>query len=297
MLVTGFFKYFRMAVAVVCFFVSLKTFARDIILPTSPRVMSIDWTQTETMLALGLNPVASAQQVDYNAWVSYPKLHDSMIDVGLRTQPNLEILSELDLDTIFISTQFKSLRSQLSRVTKVESIPLYTDGDISWNKLKIFTRTMADLTENKALADIVINDAEQTFAELKKHLPDNLPPLIIIQFMDSHYVRVFGQNSLYGIAISQLGLKSAWGEKTNSWGFALIGIDRLQGIEGRLVVVEPLPAGVDKHLVTDQFWQYLVMQSGNPVLRVSAVWSFGAIPSSVRFARLITQAFEQEVTQ
>lgn len=297
MLITSLFNCFRGEGAVVLFFVSLSTLAHDIILPTSPRVMSIDWTQTETMLALGVNPVASAQQVDYNAWVSYPKLYDSIVDVGLRTQPNLERLSELDLDTIFISSQFTSLQSQLSRVAKVKSVPLYTDGNISWDRLKTFTRIMADLTEDKDVADIVISDAEKTFSELKKHLPDNPPPLIILQFMDSHYVRVFGQNSLYGVAINQLGLRNAWREKTNSWGFALIGIDRLQGIGGQLVIVEPLPAGVNQHLATDQFWQYLVMQSRSPVLRVNAVWSFGAIPSSVRFAQLITQAFEQEATQ
>ena len=265
--------------------------------PISPRVMSIDWTQTETLLALGLTPVASAQQADYNAWVRSPRLPDTTVDVGLRTQPNLERLSELDLDTIFISPRFQSLEPQLSRVARVESVPLYTDGDISWSALKTFTRTLARLTEREGAAERVIHDAEQTFATLKQKLPQGTPPLIMIQFMDSQHVRVFGNNSLYSIAINQLGLENAWKETTNSWGFGLIGIDRLQGLSGQLVVVEPLPAGVSDHLEKDAYWQYLVKQTGHPALRVQAVWSFGAIPSSVRFATLMTDTLTREVTQ
>jgi len=40
----------------------------------SPRILSLDWTQTETLLALGVTPVAVAQKADYNSWVKAPPI-------------------------------------------------------------------------------------------------------------------------------------------------------------------------------------------------------------------------------
>ena len=76
--------------------------------------MSIDWTQTETLIALGIKPIAMAQQSGYEAWVKAPAIPSTTADVGLRTQPNLERLSELKPDKIFISPMFTSLIPKLS---------------------------------------------------------------------------------------------------------------------------------------------------------------------------------------
>ncbi len=57
-------------------------FAHAVEQPTSQRVMSVDWTQTETMLALGVVPVGVAQGQDYDAWVKAPMLPKQTKDVG-----------------------------------------------------------------------------------------------------------------------------------------------------------------------------------------------------------------------
>ena len=75
----------------------------------------------------------------------------------------------------------------------------------------------------------------------------------MVQFMDTKHVRVFGENSLYSQAINQLGLSNAWTEKTNSWGFSMVGIDKLAGIKAQIVIVDPLPHGGEQQLAQDQF--------------------------------------------
>ncbi|MFW7522781.1 ABC transporter substrate-binding protein [Vibrio ostreicida] len=260
------------------------------------RVMSIDWSQTETMIALGITPVASAQQSDYNDWVKSPPIPSETMDVGLRTQPNLERLSELKLDTIFLSPRFSSLETQLSRIAPVKTLGLYKIGQVDWQAVTNFTRRMGKEVGASQQADALIVDSERVFETLKGRLPSQQPPILLVQFMDTKHVRVFGDNSIYKVALDQLELDSAWDKQTNAWGFSLVGIDQLQGIHGQLVIIEPLPAGVEQHLKQDQYWQYLVKQSGWPVLKVKPTWSFGALPSAMRFAHLITMAIVQEVS-
>mgnify|MGYP000586443098 CR=1 FL=1 len=261
------------------------------------RVMSIDWSQTETMLALGITPVASAQQSDYNDWVRSPKIPAETVDVGLRTQPNLERLSELELDTIFLSPRFSSLETQLSRIAPVKTLGLYKVGEVNWSAVTDFTRKMAKEINAEQQAEQLIITSERALGTLRNQLPANLPPVLLVQFMDTKHVRVFGENSIYKVALDQLGIQNAWHRETNAWGFNLTGIDKLQGIEGQIVVIEPLPAGVKEHLAQDQYWQYLVKETGYSSLLVEPTWSFGGLPSALRFANLITAALTEEVTQ
>jgi len=54
------------------------------------RVATINWAFTESVIALGLDPVAIADPQDYVDWVAKPDLPDSFVDLGQRSSPNLE---------------------------------------------------------------------------------------------------------------------------------------------------------------------------------------------------------------
>ncbi|WP_394251534.1 ABC transporter substrate-binding protein [Vibrio profundi] len=258
-----------------------------------PRVMSIDWTQTETLLALGVTPVAVAQKADYNSWVKSPVIPSAVPDVGLRTQPNLERIYELQPDHILISPMFSSLETQLNKIAPVTNIGLYREGNIDWSAFENVTRKLAKVADKQREAEALIVAAQDEFSRLKKTLPEQTPPLLMVQFMDTNHVRVFGENSLYKTSINQIGLESAWKGKTNSWGFGLVGVDKLIGVKGQIVIVEPLPAGTEQHLKENQFWQYIVKESGYPALQIPPVWSFGAIPSATRFAGFVSIALNK----
>ncbi|RZV22305.1 iron-siderophore ABC transporter substrate-binding protein [Vibrio alginolyticus] len=263
----------------------------------SPRVMSVDWTQTETMLALGVVPVGVAQGQDYDAWVKSPPLPPQTKDVGLRTQPNIERIYELRPDRIFIAPYFSSMKHRLVDIAPVTIIDLYESGITDWSVLTSFTRRFGEELGREAEAEALIQQYEKRLSLLKQLINKGQPPLLMIQFMDTKHVRVFGQNSLYSQAIEKIGLSNAWNEKTNSWGFSLVGIDKLAGIKAQIVIVEPLPYGGAEQLSQDPFWQYVVQQSGEKVMQVAPVWSFGSMPSALRFAELVTASKVEELTQ
>ena len=59
------------------------------------RIVALEWLPVELLLALGIVPYGVADTINYRLWVSEPPLPDSVIDVGLRTEPNLELLTEM----------------------------------------------------------------------------------------------------------------------------------------------------------------------------------------------------------
>nr|WP_240454037.1 ABC transporter substrate-binding protein [Halomonas sp. NO4] len=258
------------------------------------RVATLDWTLAETLVALGVEPTAVAQVDAYHDWVGKPALPPSVVDLGLRTQPNLELLASLEPHHILISPMFANLAPRLSRIAPVEHLALYSPDIETWREMRELTRRVAALVDRPNAAEMLIADTEATLAKLRKQLPANPGPLLMAQFMDERHVRVFGDNGLYQAVLDRLGIDNAWPGKTNAWGFALVGIEALAGLEGRLVVVEPYPAGVEAALGDSGLWRSIPSVRDNSLITLPPVWSFGALPSAQRFAETLVAALTEQ---
>ena len=259
----------------------------------------LDWTMLETLIALGHPPVAAADLEGYRTWVGQPSLPEQIVDIGLRTQPNLELLSQLELDQFLVPPMFSSLEPILSRIAPVEVLPLYSAEGPLWERLRQFTRGLASYTPEPESADLLIQKVEARLAEIAEELPEDTPPLLIVQFMDDRHVRVFGEHSLYSAVLDRLGLETAWQGKTHYWGFSLVGIEALAEAgnllseDARMVVIEPLPAGVEGQLEQGGLWRSLPAVQRNDVLYLPPAWSFGGLPSALRFAELLNTALAE----
>ncbi|MFC3284758.1 ABC transporter substrate-binding protein [Litchfieldella rifensis] len=258
----------------------------------SPAIATLDWTIAETLVALGVAPQAVAQTEAYRDWVGEPALPSSVTDLGLRTQPNLELLATLAPDRILISPMFANLTPRLSRIAPVENLALYTPEGDTWQQMCRLTRQIARLVGRPAAGERLVDDTEARLASLRERLDDDQAPLLLVQFMDSRHVRVFGNNGLYEAVLDRLGLDNAWQRPTNYWGFALVGIEALLDIDARLVVVEPLPVGVEEQLASSGLWQHLPSVRDGTRITLPPVWSFGALPSARRFAEQLVTALE-----
>ncbi len=60
-----------------------------------PRVVALEWASAETAQALGVTPVGMAQLADYRIWSGEMPMPDSVVDVGLRMESNLELIRAL----------------------------------------------------------------------------------------------------------------------------------------------------------------------------------------------------------
>lgn len=82
----------------------------------SPPDCGAGWLPVELLLALGVTPYGVADVPNYKLWVSEPPLPDSVIDVGLRTEPNLELLTEMKPSFMVWSAGYGPSPEKLARI-------------------------------------------------------------------------------------------------------------------------------------------------------------------------------------
>lgn len=260
-----------------------------------PRIATVDWTIAETLLALGVTPLAVGDVSAYRAWVGEPLLPADVVDIGLRAQPNRELLAELKPDRILISPLAAPLAPTLSRIAPVQSIALYDPQTDLWQRLHEATLTIAALVNKTAEANELLTDLNRDLEQMKQTLPAELPPLLVVQFIDERHVRVFGRHSLFEAVMQRLGLLNAWQGETNAWGFSVASIEQFMALPAaRLVVVDPIPVGVSERLQEPGLWQHLPLVQQAPVLHLPAVWSFGGVLAARRFATLLSEALQKD---
>ncbi|MFQ3786980.1 ABC transporter substrate-binding protein [Halomonas sp. A29] len=254
---------------------------------------TLDWTLAETLVALGEPPAAIAQVDDYHSWVGEPRLPEDVADIGLRSQPNVELLAHLDPVHILISPMFGHLAPRLGRIGAVDVREIYTPQGDTWNQILVLTRELGMAYGRQDEAEALIAATESHFETLRQTLPEEVPPLLVIQFMDERHVRVFGEHGLFQAVMDRLGLENAWQGETNYWGFSLVGLEALLELDARLVVVEPYPIGAKEKLAASALWQYHPSVRDGTLVTLPPVWSFGALPSAQRFAELLVDALER----
>ncbi|MDR5904538.1 ABC transporter substrate-binding protein [Franzmannia qiaohouensis] len=251
---------------------------------------TLDWTLAETLVALEAPPRGVAQVGAYHEWVGAPRLTNQVIDLGLRSQPNTELLAHLAPAHIAISPMFANLTPRLSKIGQVATFSLYTGKQEAWDEAVALTHALGEVTGRPAAAESLVEETAAHIESLRQGLPQGIPPLLIIQFMDDRHVRVFGEHSLYQAVLERLELENAWQEQTNAWGFSLVGLERLITLDAQLVVIEPYPTGIAEKLPRSALWQHLPSVRDGTWLTLPPAWSFGALPSARRFAELLAAA-------
>ncbi|MCL7744390.1 iron-siderophore ABC transporter substrate-binding protein [Guyparkeria hydrothermalis] len=260
----------------------------------APRIATLDWTIAETLIALDARLVGLAQIDGYAAWVGEPAVPTSVLDLGLRAQPNLEQLAGLAPDRLALSPMFAGLAPRLETIAPVTTFSLYGPDAETWPAIRRLTRELGAFADREREAEALIARSEAKIDQLAQRLPAGTPPLIVVQFMDSRHVRVFGENGLYHAVLERLGLENGWTGETNRWGFSLVGLESLARLDGRLVVVRPYPVGVARSLADSALWTRLSSRSHGEVIELDPVWSFGALPSATRFAEALVEALDAD---
>lgn len=256
----------------------------------SSDIVTLDWTIAETLIALDNPPVGLAEIPQYQRWAGAGQLPDDILDIGLRAQPNRELMAQQLPDHILLSPLYMRLSDQLSTIAPVTGLGTYQPGNSLWQRLVQTTNTLAALSGDDEAAAPLIHGVEAYLEQQKAALGEQ-PPLIVVQFIDARHLRVFGEQSLFQAVMERLGLTNVWQQSTNQWGFSTVALEQLLRYpDATLVVVEPLPSGMNHDFSGNALWQHLPAVQQHRVIRLPAVWSFGGFPSAKRFAELLSEA-------
>lgn len=260
----------------------------------APRIATPDWGIAQNLIAMGVPPVGVGQAELYKQWVGYPSLPASVHDLGLRSQPNLELLSQLAPDRILITGFYTSLERSLSRIAPVSVVDVYSTPGNVWDKTVSAVKRLGDIAHRPDAARALIRRTRKDIQRAAARLPAHAGPLLVLQFVDAQHVIVFGRGSLIAATMKRMGLVNAWQGNTTRWGSATVPLSRLASIEtGRVVVMGPVPVGVAGQLASSRLWHSLPVVHNAPVAYMPGVWSFGGLPSASHFARLVVEALRR----
>ncbi|GGC82076.1 iron-siderophore ABC transporter substrate-binding protein [Chelatococcus reniformis] len=255
----------------------------------TPRIAAIDWAALETLLAIGVAPVAAAELILYRAVVVEPALPPGVADLGLRGSPNYEALWAARPDLILSSDFYVWAEPKLRLIAPVERLSVYVRGRAPYGAAEEMTRTIGRLAERPAAAEALIAGTRDELERLRGRLAGLAERrLIPVNFGDPRHFRVFGTDSMFGEVLARLGLDNAWGAGTSYSASAPIGLEALAGIgDAWIVVVPPIPPDTRRALAQSVFWAALPNVRAGRVLVLEPINPFGALPAALRFGRLV----------
>lgn len=255
------------------------------------RIVALEWLPVELMLALGVMPYGVADIPNYRMWVNEPVLPDSVIDVGLRTEPNLELLTQMKPSMLVWSAGYGPSPKILARIAPGRSFA-FSDGKQPLEQARRSLLEMAELLNKQDVAhrhlaefDAYIDSLKPRFAQRGER------PLLMMSLLDPRHMLVFGPNCLFQEILDRLGVKNAWQGETNFWGSTVVGIDRLAAYKDVDVLCFDHGNAADmRRLAATPLWQAMPFVRANRVQNVTAVWFYGATLSAMNFARILDNA-------
>jgi ABC-type Fe3+-citrate transport system substrate-binding protein len=206
------------------------------------KVVVLEWTFTEDIIALGMQPIGNADNENYKLWVSSEvPLDASVTDVGFRHEPNLETIASLKPDLIIANTDsHEAIYDQLKGIAPTLIFSLYPpegEGDQ-------YTQ-MVDMFKNIAAAVGKTTEGEQVLADLDQHYTDAKAKLaaagkeglnyVLTQafsYQNAATMRLFTNNSLAVQTLERIGLKNDWkSENFELYGFSTSTVEALPAVK------------------------------------------------------------------
>ncbi|WP_353613318.1 Fe(3+)-hydroxamate ABC transporter substrate-binding protein FhuD [Mangrovibacter phragmitis] len=259
------------------------------------RVAALEWLPVELLVALGVTPYGVADIPNYRRWVSEPALPDSVIDLGLRTEPNLELLASMKPSLIVWSAGYGPAATKLSRIAPGQGFT-FTDGKHPLDVARRSLVQMAELLDMQQAAqthlgqyDQFIDGLRTTFAHRGKR------PVLLMSLLESHHALVLGNNSLFQQVLDPLGIENAWQGEVTFWGSAIVGVERLADIRDADVLCFGHGDNATERAITHTpLWQSMPFVRQNRFHRVPAVWFYGATLSAMHFGRVLSQTLGEK---
>lgn len=261
----------------------------------APRVAALDWALAETLIALGHNPIALVAASDWNRFVVEPALPRGVADIGLQQQVNYELLASLRPDLIVTSPFSQENEPVLRRIAPTERFSVFEPTPLPLGTARALMRSLGERLDCVDEADTFLRNADAQLDGYRERVRALQPrPVLLINFMDARHARVYGGAGLFQNVLDRIGVRNAWRNATNYWGFATVGIERLATDRDlSLMVFEPVPADVRPTLARSQLWLQLPFVRAGHVSWLPPVLMFGALPAALRFARVLVETLER----
>ena len=252
-------------------------------------IVSPDWGNAATLTAMGHPPIATGDVRVWDRWVGDPKLPASITDLGIRYQPNAELVAQLPVDMVVDNFFYEHARNLYGDVP-AESVMFAAKGQTAtWEDYSEPTRKLGILIDNPKLAEDYIIDSQQRIDRARQKLAQRYPKVkkfAVVQFVDANNMRMYVANSLFQPALIGMGKELEVLGKGNNWGYTPIRLGDLAKLDEEtcLLIIEPLSPITQAQIKKSLIWQRLGYGHTRCMGQLSTVWIYGGMSSLVSLA-------------
>lgn len=275
----------------------------DVTLPApAQRVVALEWTYVEDVLALGVQPVGVADVEGYNAWVNIPpQLDADVTDVGLRQEPSLESIAALEPDLILGPLfRLETIRDTLNSIAPTLLFEPYPEsGTPTQYQEMIDTQHVIAAALGKAgEGERVIEEMTNAFAIAAEALDTAGfagAPFVLAQAFTAEgapQIRLFIDNAMAVEQLSQIGLVNAFSGSPDRYGYNTVGVEALVEVQDAnfLYIVQDDDDIFAAQLQDNPVWANLqFVQEGRAYSLGGDTWVFGGPLSGVTFVNRVVE--------
>lgn len=265
------------------------------------RVVTLEWSSTEDVITLGVQPVGVADIDGYESWVTSAPLTDDPVDVGTRTEPSLESVAAADPDLILGITDSVP-DGAMDQMEKIAPVVLLTGADASdplGTMRENFTTTATLLGEEDA-AEQVLSDLDTTIEDSAAQIeaagmsgtPFNFS--YIYEEGNNFSLRMHGPGSQPIALATAVGLTPAWQKAGDSaWGLSTLDLEGLTRLPPDTFFTYWANEGVDDPtaaLEGNALWESLPFVEDDMVAAAAeGVWVYGGPASSIQWVNQVAE--------
>ncbi len=257
------------------------------------RIAVLSWDLAEQLLELDVTPVAMPEIRAYHDWVVRPQVPESVQELGLRSEPNLERLAAVKPDLIILANRQKDMQHRFSRIAPVLYFETYSKQHNNAEAAIDIFRTLAKLVQKEALAEQKLTQMQADIKAMKSQLlqayQGQLPDVSTVRFASLTSVYVYGDNSIAQYALEQLGISPAFPQQRSQWGLTQTRLLNLRDIEqGSVLYFTPFEH--EKKLKTSPIWQAMPFVRAGRSNRIKPTWTYGGAMSIKYMAQALTES-------
>ncbi|MCB8877285.1 ABC transporter substrate-binding protein [Acidisoma silvae] len=254
----------------------------------SPRLVVLDWGLLETLLALGVAPIAAAETGNYARTAATLPVPRSVTDIGLRLDPDLEWISALKPNAILINSAQSAQVPVLKPLAPVWRFTIYDGSGLPLRNAVSVTRNLGGRIGRSQQAGSLVAATQQSLTPLAGY---DGRSILLFSFLDATHIALYDRSSLAGNVLSALGLANAWGQGGGGWGVVPLSLPALaQSPEARLICFGPVPQPARRMMAQSPLWRGLPAVRAGRLRFLPPVWNYGALPTAMRLAGLMRAA-------
>ncbi len=266
------------------------------------RVVAINWAAAETLLTLGVEPLAISDVGYYRRRMPDPALPQTVRDIGPYWEPNLELLHQLNPQLILSDALPNSVLRTLGDIAPTEVVNIFPTDKGVWNSASAFMRQLSERLHLSDRADVYLQAAEQRLETLRNRMALSPRPAIYIAVLnqDGRHATVYGQHSMAQDVLERLGLRNAWSGPSNAMGFSLTGIERLsEQPDAHLLYIEipTTSARLQSLRQPNALWNNLPAVRRHQTQPLGKFYPYGGVASYLSLAERIADYLDSQEVQ